>query len=103
MPPNQSEHNQTVEEVSRFWRHIFAGERGQLQIWTGVRDEQGEIPKDTINLYNYDYPGAAYEAAQTAIEKSAEEGREVYFCAHLLNGPERKKENAAYIHSLWAE
>ena len=31
------------------------------------------------------------------------EGRDVYFCTHLLTGPRRIKVNAASLFSLWGE
>jgi putative DNA primase/helicase len=89
-------------EAIRFWRHLFGGQRGFLMVWTGERDEAGRIPKDTIASNVFSYPGAAESAATWALEKS-EEGREVYFCAHLLTGPRRVKGNAAPVRTLWGD
>lgn len=88
-------------EVTRFWRHVFGRERGLLAVWTGVR-EDGKISRESIEERFFNYPKAALTAAKYALEK-AEEGREVYFCVHLLTRPRRIKENAAPIRSLWAE
>jgi hypothetical protein len=97
----------TVGEITRFWRHIFGEERGLLQIWTG-KHVNSEIPKRTILDNYYAYPSAADEAAKWAL-KMADQGREVYFCAHLLRRPpegekpQRIKKNAAPVRSLWGD
>lgn len=85
-----------------FWRHIFGDETGLLQVWTGIRDKAGSIPPTSIRCLNFNYPKAANDAAKWALEKAGE-GREVYFCAHLLTAPQRRKENAAAVLTLWAE
>jgi hypothetical protein len=94
-----------VETVTRFWRHIFGGERGLLQIWTGIRceDDKTKFNQETIRLNNFNYPKAVDNAAEWALQKAEEPKREVYFCTHLLTGPERRKENAADVRALWGE
>jgi len=89
-------------EVLKFWRHLFGGERGLLWVWTGIRDAEDQVPRETIKQNSFNYPNAAAAAAKWALEKS-EEGREVYFCAHLLTRPKRIKENAASVHALWGD
>ena len=84
------------EPVLKLWGHIFGGERGLLQVWTGIRDEHGDIPRETSKAAFFNYPKGANAAAEWALEKS-EEGREVYFCAHLLDKSRRIKENAAAV------
>src|SRR5215217_396195 len=98
MSPNSATDQRT--EVLKFWRHVFGGERGLLWVWTGVRGEDGKIPQKTIKESSFDYPSAATAAAEWAFEKT-EEGREVYFCCHLLQKPRRIKENAARVAALW--
>ncbi len=93
---------EATEEVTRFWRHIFGGGRGLLHVWTGKRGPDGTIDKGTIVSNNFNYPEAATTAAEWALKKSTE-GREVYFCAHLLTAPRRVKENAAEVRCLWDE
>jgi hypothetical protein len=94
-----------VETVTRFWRHIFGGERGLLQVWTGIRDEndKDKFNEKTIRLHNFNYPKAATNAVEWALQKAQEPGREVYFCTHLLTRPKRTKDNAADVHALWGE
>jgi hypothetical protein len=91
-----------TEEIEKLWRHVSGGERGLLQIWTAKRDERGEIQRETIKAEFFAYPSAAKTAADYALDRS-EEGREVYFCAHLLTDPRRVKENAASVRALWGE
>ena len=88
--------------IRKFWRHIFGGESGLLMVWTGIRNEDEGIPEETIRSNVFNYPKADKPAAEWALSKS-EEGREVYFCAHLLTGPRRIKENAAPVRSLWGD
>lgn len=54
------------------------------------------------HIRHFAYPGAAQTAAEWALGKS-DEGREVYFCAHLLTGPKRIKENSGPVHTLWGD
>lgn len=95
-------------EIERFWRHLFGGQRGLLHVFTGARDgATGEIPKGTITTRNFEYPGASERAAEWALEQS-DEGREVYFCAHLLAAKpgaatRRVKANAAPVRALWGD
>jgi hypothetical protein len=93
------EHNAT-QNALKLWRHIFDGERGLLHIWSAIRDEDGRLVKP--KSANFNYPQAAAAAAEWALEQS-NKGREVYFCAHLLTSPERRKENAGAVHALWFE
>jgi AAA domain/RepB DNA-primase from phage plasmid/Primase C terminal 1 (PriCT-1) len=87
-------------QAEDLWHHIFSDERGLLHIWTAVRDSGGALIRPKSN--NFNYPKAAAAAAQWALEQS-DKGREVYFCAHLLSSPERLKENAGAVHTLWFE
>src|SRR5215208_7237989 len=89
------------DEITRFFRHVFGDQKGLLQIWAGVRYGK-DIPEETIRFQNFTYPAAAATAAEWALKKS-EEGREVYFCVHLLTAPRRIKDNAAEVIALWGE
>jgi hypothetical protein len=91
----------TTEETQLLWRHLFGGQKGLLQIWSGVKDECEEFTSIKSNYFSY--PGAAKDAAEWALEKAGEPEREVYFCVHLLNGPQRTKENASEVITLWGE
>ncbi len=93
-PPSQ-EHTDAL----RLWRHLFGSERGLLQVFTGIREGAKLV---SPRFQNFAYPSAAKPAAEWAFDR-AEEGREVYFCAHLLTDPDRIKKNAASVHSLWGE
>jgi hypothetical protein len=87
-------------QAEELWHHIFSSERGLLHIWTAIRGEDGSLIKP--KSANFSYPKATGAAAQWALEQS-NKGREAYFCAHLLMGPERRKENAGAVRALWFE
>lgn len=87
-------------EITRFWRHVFGGQTGQLMVWTGLRNESGEI--ENIRSNNFNYPKADKTAAAWALSKG-EEGREVFFCAHLLTASQRIKANAGEVITLWGD
>lgn len=93
-------HDSAEAPPQALWRHIFGERNGLLEVFTGIRPEEGKLQQIKENVFNY--PHAVDSAAEWAIEKT-EEGREVYFCAHLLKEPCRKKENAAKILALYAE
>src|SRR5215208_1838273 len=76
------------------WDHVFGDERGLLAIC------HTDDPNFRTQFFNY--PAAADKAAEWALEK-AQNGREVYFCAHLLTDPRRIKENATAVHTLWGD
>jgi hypothetical protein len=82
------------------WRHIFGGQRGYLCIFSGYRGEADELG-DCRTRY-FEFPVKAEGAAAYATKESAA-GREAYFCAHLLRGRRRVKENAAAVAALWGE
>jgi len=97
-----TEEADTVGEITQFWRHVFGGERGLLHVWTATRDANNKIDRRSIVSSNFNYPKTAREAAEWALKKSSA-GREVYFCAHILNHPRRIKENAGPVRSLWGD
>src|SRR5215212_7122595 len=76
------------------WHHVFGEERGLLAI---CHTEGANFRTQYFN-----YPTAADSAAEWILEK-AEEGHEVYFCAHLLTEPRRVKGNATQVHALWGD
>jgi hypothetical protein len=92
----------SAEPALKLWRHTFGGEPGLLQVFTAKRGSNGTIDRETIKSNFFPYPKTAEAAAQWALDKS-EEGREVYFCAHLLTEAQRIKENAAAVIALWGD
>jgi primase-like protein/AAA domain-containing protein/DNA primase RepB-like protein len=81
------------------WGHVFGEERGLLHLFTAKRDGEKLIDP---RVAHYNYPNAV-EAAEKWARQKSDEGREVFFCAHLLTRPERKKENAAAVQTLWVD
>src|SRR5918998_3851424 len=90
----------SADSSKTLWRHAFGETRGLLQVFTGIHDGTGKLQHLKENFFNY--PDAVESAAEWALAKS-DEGRQVYFCAHLLKVPRRIKENAAKILTLYAE
>lgn len=86
-------------EALKFFRHVFGGQRGILAVWTAKR-----IGKDMNEERTrfFEYPSKAEEVLSHALEES-EAGREAYFCAHLLTGRRRVKENAGEVAALWGD
>jgi hypothetical protein len=85
----------TTKDATALWQHIFGDERGLLAIMTKDAEEEAKT-----QFFNY--PNSADSAADWALKKS-KAGRDVYFCAHLLTGARRNKENAAAVHTLWGD
>lgn len=85
------------------WRSLFegSGPGGYLGLFSAVRPASGAGLSDRRPAY-FDYPERAREAEEWCLACSRE-GRETYFCAHLLTGRRRIKANAAPVLSLWAD
>src|SRR5215208_7338727 len=98
----QQRTDELLDNIQKFWRHVFGDERGLLQIFTSKRGSDGTIDRATIKSNFFPSPKEAEAAAKWSLEKS-EEGREVYFCAHLLTEKRRVKDNAAAVRSLWGD
>jgi AAA domain/RepB DNA-primase from phage plasmid len=86
--------NTALYKAQDLWDHVFGDERGLLAIC------HNDGPNFRTHYFNH--PKAADTAAEWALEK-AQEGHEVYFCAHLLAEPRRIKENATAVHTLWGD
>jgi putative DNA primase/helicase len=84
------------------WAHVFGGGRGYFEIWSGTRNANGDILQKSIRSRTFRYPEETSQALAWALER-ANERREVYFSAHLLNHERRTKENAAPIHALYSD
>ncbi len=82
------------------WSHVFAGQRGLLNIFSGQRS-QGNVLEKIKSRY-LRLPEHASEAARYAEGESAA-GREVYSCAHLLTRRPRVKENATPLAALYVD
>ncbi len=86
--------NTAVYKAQDLWHHVFGDERGLLAIC--------HTDGPNFRTHYFGYPKAADTAAEWILEK-AQEGHEVYFCAHLLTDPRRIKENATAVHTLWGD
>jgi hypothetical protein len=86
--------NTALYKAQDLWHHVFGDERGLLAI----------CHTDGANFWTqyFNYPKATETAAEWILEK-AQEGHEVYFCAHLLADARRIKENATAVQTLWGD
>jgi hypothetical protein len=83
------------------WNHLFEGVRGYLGLFTGKRDAATGRLTEPHEKY-LAYPAVATYAVDWLAAEAAD-GREVYFCPHLLKGKRRVKENAELVHCLWVD
>jgi hypothetical protein len=86
----------TTSAAEELFRHVFGDSRGLLCISALERHTE----KMQERFFNY--PNAASTAAEFALEK-AEQGKDVYFCAHLLTRSRRTKENAGPVRAFYAD
>jgi hypothetical protein len=56
--------NASTEDALRLWNQISGDARGLLQLWTGIRAENGEFPRESIRTNFFDYPENAERAAR---------------------------------------
>lgn len=84
------------------WEHLYGDASGVLALFSGVRVEPGSKELEETRSAYLDYPRRAWEAEELCRRWSSE-GREVYFCAHLLTAGRRVKENAAPLQSLYVD
>lgn len=84
------------------WESLFGGSPGgYLGLFSALRPASGAGLSDCRSAY-FEYPSWLREAEEWCLARSAE-GRETYFCAHLLTKRRRIQEHAAPVLSLWAD
>ena len=84
------------------WESLFGGSLGgYLGLFSAVRPASGGDLFDCRSAY-FEYPKRLLEAEEWCLTRS-DEGRETYFCAHLLTKRRRIQEHAAPVFSLWAD
>src|SRR5262249_36376363 len=76
------------------------GERGFLSIDSGRRLSDGTIDHRSWTTSYFMWPDEARTAVGAALAQAGQ-GREVFFCAHLLTANRRGKENAAPVLKLY--
>src|SRR5215218_7195250 len=98
--------NPRTGDILKLWNHLFEGLEGYLCVSSAVWDvdEDGNPTKDLTGFRDefYQYPEQAKTAAEDALFKSAE-GREVWFCPHLLTEKKRQKPYATHKQALHTE
>jgi len=86
------------------WEGLYeGGEAGSfVGLFCGTRPAPGSGKLLDPRSAYFEYPRRVREAKAWCLRRS-EEGREVYFCAHLLTARRRTKEHAAPVLALWAD
>lgn len=86
------------------WRRIYGGGEtcGYMGLFCGTRPAPGSGELLDPRSAYFEYPHRIREAEAWCTRRSAE-GREAYFCAHLLTVRMRIKEYAAPVLALWAD
>ena len=89
-------------EATILWRALYGAQRGLIGVHSALRPHPGSRRLARHRSLFFAYPQCAHAAAEWTLRRS-EEGLEAYFCAHLLLGRRRTKENAAPVLALWAD
>jgi hypothetical protein len=88
--------------VRTLWAHIFGESAGILAIFSGKRLEPGSKRLDDRRTHYLDYSRETGRAEELC-RRLSEEGREVYFCGHLLTARRRVKRNAARLSACYVD
>ncbi len=90
--------------MRELWSSLYGGGDAECYIglFCGVRPTLGAGKLLDPRSAYFEYPRQLREAEAWCLARSAE-GREAYFCAHLLTARRRTKERAAPVLALWAD
>ena len=94
------------------WQHVFGDVTGTLgadgnptpvylAVWSGRRIP-GQQALDDVKTSYFEWPKHYFDASQQLAHES-ENGREAYFCAHLLTKKRRVKENASLMLAAYVD
>ena len=84
------------------WEHIYGDLSGIMALFSGERTEPGSRNLTNCQSAYFQYPEEIAYAKRFCLGHTAE-GRELYFCAHLLSRRRRIKANAAPLLALYAD
>ena len=101
-PPKPSPFDVNLGGMRALWEHIYGDLRGIVALFSGERAEPGAKRLAKCQSVFLQYPEEIAQAEHFCMGHSSE-GREVYFCAHLLNRQRRIKANAAPLLALYAD
>jgi hypothetical protein len=90
------------DEATTLWRALYGSRRGLIGVHSALRPHPGSVRLERHRPSFFAYPDGALSAARWCL-KGSDGGLEAYFCAHLLTGRRRTKENAAPVVALWAD
>ena len=89
-------------DAALLWRALYGSQRGLIGVHSALRPAPGSKRLSRHRSRFFDYPAHVPAAAAWCLGNS-DDGLEAYFCAHLLLGKRRVKENAAPVLALWAD
>src|SRR5215212_2268964 len=90
------------DEATTLWRVLYGAQHGLIAVHAAIRPYAGSGRLARHRSSYFAYPRRARTAAAWCL-RGSEVGLEAYFCAHLLKGRRRTKENAAPVVALWAD
>jgi hypothetical protein len=93
---------QENEATTMLWRALYSAQRGLIGVHSALRPAPGSRRLARHRSLFFAYPECAHAAAEWCL-RGSQECLEAYFCAHLLLGRRRTKENAAPVMALWAD
>lgn len=90
--------------MRELWKSLYGdcGADRYVGLFCGVRPAPGAGKLLDPRPAYFEYPRQAREAEAWCLRRSAE-GREAYFCAHLLTARRRTKGHTAPVLALWAD
>jgi len=91
-----------LADCADLWTAIFGPQTGYLGLFSALRPSPDAKTLADGRQAFFPYPDRASEASSW-LHRSSEEGREAFYCAHLLRARRRTKEHAAPVRALWAE
>ena len=100
--PKPSPFDVNMGDMRSLWEHTYGDLSGTIALFSGERTEPGSKGLTNCQSAYFQYPEEIAQAEHSCLGHSSE-GREVYFCAHLLNRRRRIKANAALLLALYAD
>jgi hypothetical protein len=93
------QHHSATPSAIRLWRHLFGDRPDLIELFTAYRDDKDRLQMPSARHYTV----ATLDDAWAWARQQDSINREVYFCAHQLLVPERRKDNAAAVLALWCD
>jgi RepB DNA-primase from phage plasmid len=102
IPHEGQHHPEASDDLSRLpslWDAVYGEQQGYVALLSGLRTDRRLAE---IRERFFPFPAAATSAVNW-VRREAARGRELYQCGHLVVRPRRRKEDAAWLASLYAD